>query len=143
MKVICTNVPMSPTGEMLETSPWVTVGAEYRVVSVVAEPARRVLVQIVTDDGSLGLFDSTNFMTVDGAVPERWTARIGEGGVLELAPTAWLAPGFWEAYYDGDSDAVDAVESELRRRWSTPGRAAGQPVRGARADRSAPHRCDE
>jgi hypothetical protein len=115
MKVICTKVPPSPTGEVLDTSPWVTVDAEYEVVSVIAEPARRVLVQIVTDDGSLGLFDSTSFMTVDGTVPEGWTARVGEDGVLELAPTAWLAPGFWEAYYDGDPAAIDAVTSELQR----------------------------
>ena len=98
----------------MDASPWVTVDAEYVVVSVIAEPARRVLLQIVTDDGTLGLFDSASFMTVDGAMPESWTARVGEGGVLELAPTAWLAPGFWEAYYDGDRLAVDAVESELR-----------------------------
>jgi len=114
MKVICTKVPLSPTGEVLDSSPWVTVDAEYDVVSVIAEPARRLLVQIVTDDGSLGLFDSANFMTVDGAMPESWAARIGEGGVLELAPAAWLAPGFWEAYYDGAPSAVDAVESELQ-----------------------------
>jgi hypothetical protein len=114
MKVICTKVPPSPTGEALEASPWVTVDAEYDVVSVIAEPARRLLVQIVTDDGSLGLFDSANFMTVDGAIPASWASRIGEGGVLELAPAAWLTPGFWESYYDGDPSAVDAVEAELQ-----------------------------
>ncbi len=82
---------------------------------MLAEPAGQVQVQIVTDDGrSLAWFDSTSFMTIDGAVPERWTVRIGEGGVLEIAPTAWLAPGFWEAYYDGDPSVVDAVESELQ-----------------------------
>lgn len=108
------KVPLSPTGEVLDSSPWVTVDAEYDVVSVIAEPARRLLVQIVTDDGSLGLFDSANFMTVDGVMPASWTARIGEGGVLEFAPAAWLAPGVWEAYYDGDPSAADAVEAELQ-----------------------------
>lgn len=53
-------------------------------------------------------------MTVDGAIAESWTAQIGEGGVLELAPVSWLAPGFWEAYYDGDPSVTDAVEAELR-----------------------------
>jgi hypothetical protein len=115
MKVICTKVPPSPTGEALDASPWVTVDAEYDVVSVLAEPDRQVQLQIITDDGrSLAWFDSTNFMTVDGAIPESWTARVGEGGVLELAPASWLAPGFWEAYYDGDPSATDAVEAELR-----------------------------
>lgn len=115
MKVICTKVPASPTGEPIEASPWVTVGAEYDVVSVIAEPARRVLVQIRTDDGSLGLFDSVNFMTTDGILPASWSTRIAEGGILELAPAAWLTPGFWEAFYDGDPAAVAAVETELQR----------------------------
>lgn len=113
MKVICTKVPPSPTGEVLDSSPWVRVDAEYVVVSVITEPARQVLLQIVADDGSLGLFDSANFMTIDGAIPETWRARIGEGGVVELAPATWLAPGFWEAYYRGELSAIDAVESEL------------------------------
>ena len=116
MKVICTKVPPTPNGEAPAASPWVTVDAEYHVVSVLAEPGGQVQVQILTDDGrSLAWFDSLNFMTVDGTVSERWTARIGEGGVLELAPKAWLVPGFWEAYYDGEASAVDAVESELQR----------------------------
>lgn len=115
MKVICTKVPPAPTGEVLDVSAWVTVDAEYHVVSVLAEPDRPVQLQIVTDDGrSLAWFESTNFMTVDGAMPESWTARIGEGGVLELGPAAWLVPGFWEAYYDGDPSAADAVEAELQ-----------------------------
>jgi hypothetical protein len=116
MKVICTKLPLSPNGEALESSPWVTLDAEYCVVSLLAEPGGQVQIQIVTDDGrSLGWHHSMYFMTVDGTVPDRWTVQIGEGGMLELAPTAWLAPGFWEAYYDGDPSAVDAVESELRR----------------------------
>lgn len=113
MRVICTKLPLSPTGETLDSSPWVRVDAEYVVVAVIAEPARRLLLQIETDDGSLGLFDSANFMTVDASIPRRWIARVGEGGVLELAPAAWLTPGFWEAYYDGEPAAVDAVQSEL------------------------------
>ena len=55
MKVICTKVPPSPTGEVLDSSPWVRVDAEYVVVSVITEPARQVLLQIVADDGSSGL----------------------------------------------------------------------------------------
>ena len=58
MKVICTKVPPSPTGEVLDSSPWVRVDAEYVVVSVITEPARQVLLQIVaaaTFTGLLGL----------------------------------------------------------------------------------------
>ncbi len=115
MKVVCTRVPPSPNGVVLEASPWVTVGAEYHVVSVLAEPHSQVRVQILTDDGrSLAWFDSTDFLTVDGTVPASWAVRIAEAGVLALGPAAWLVPGFWEAYYDEEPSAVGAVESELR-----------------------------
>ena len=100
---------------VVESSPWVTLDREYAVVSMLAEPGGRVQLQVLTDDGrSLGWFDSTNFMTVDDCIPSNWTARVGEGGVLELAPAVWLAPGFWEAYYDGDAEVADAVAVELR-----------------------------
>jgi hypothetical protein len=115
MIVICTRVPPTPTGEVSNASAWVTVDGVYQVVSVLAEPDRQVQLQIMTDDGcSLAWFDSANFMTVDGTMPERWTARISEGGVFELGPPALLAPGFWESYYDGDPSAADVVEAEVQ-----------------------------
>lgn len=114
MKVICTRLPAPVDGTEVHSSPWVTLDSEYHVVSLLAEPAGRVQLQIVTDDGqSLAWFDSSDFMTVDGNLPGSWTARVGEGGELELAPESWLAAGFWEAYYDGDPTAVEAVSSEL------------------------------
>jgi len=115
MKILCTKLPAPVDGMELESSPWVTLHREYPVVSLLAEPGGRVQLQILTDDGrSLGWFDSTNFMTVDGSIPSNWTTRVGEGGTLELAPAVWLAPGFWEAYYDGDLTAADAVAAEIR-----------------------------
>lgn len=114
MKVICTTIPRSPTGEIRDSSPWVTIGAEYVVVSVTAEPGRRVLLRLVTDDDSLGLYESVNFVTADDTVPETWTVQVSEGGMMDFAPASWLTPGFWEAYYDADPAAVDAVNSELQ-----------------------------
>jgi hypothetical protein len=114
MRILCTKLPAPLDGMFLEASPWVTLHREYFVVSMLAEPGGRVQLQVLTDDRSLAWFDSTNFMTVDGRLPGNWSIRIGEGGALELAPAVWLAPGFWEAYYDGDVTAADAVADELR-----------------------------
>ena len=112
---MCTRLPAPVDGMSLESSPWVTLGAEYFVVSLLADPSGRVQLHIVADDGrSLAWFDSINFMTVDGSLPRNWVASVGERGTLELAPECWLAPGFWEAYYDGDPAAAEAVEVELR-----------------------------
>lgn len=115
MRVICTRLPTAVNGTSLESSPWVTLHAEYIVVGLLAEPNGPVQLHIVADDGrSLAWFDSTDFMTVDGSLSGNWVASIRDRGALELAPAAWLAPGFWESYYDGDPATADAVESELQ-----------------------------
>lgn len=54
-------------------------------------------------------------MTVDGELPNSWEAKVEEGGILRLGPAAWIAPGFWEEYFDRAPGAVEAYERELRR----------------------------
>ncbi|MGJ9422940.1 hypothetical protein [Aeromicrobium sp. CF3.5] len=113
MKVLCIRVPAPIDGMQLDSSPWITLHREYVVASVGAQAPGRVQLQLVNDTGSLGWFDANCFLTVDSAIPENWSARVVEGGALELAPQAWLASGFWEKYYDGDPDARESVDQEL------------------------------
>jgi hypothetical protein len=115
MRVVCVRVPSPIDGLDADVSPWVTLHEEYVVVSLLAESDGRVKLQIITGDRrSLGWFNSVDFITSDGSIPANWVATVGEGGLVELAPAAWLVTGFWEAYYDGDSEAAAAVERELR-----------------------------
>ncbi|TCC48813.1 hypothetical protein E0H75_19770 [Kribbella capetownensis] len=114
MRVVCVDVPVPVIGMEVESSPWVTLDREYVVLAISAEAGGRVQLQLVTDDkDTLGWFDAGCFVCVEGDVPSTWVVRLGEKGLLELGPEAWLAPGFWEAYYDGDASAADAVESQL------------------------------
>lgn len=112
------RVPLSATGEAQEVSPWVTVGVSYPVLSVHVHPINGAQIQLLTDDRhTLGWFAIDDFRTVDTSIPKGWVSVLDEG-VLELGPAAWLAPGFWEAYYDGDEAAIEAVRHELRERVS-------------------------
>ncbi|WP_322747570.1 MULTISPECIES: hypothetical protein [unclassified Frankia] len=116
MRVLCTRIISPVTSGSIEDSAWVRLGGEYIVISVLACPGRRIELQIVGDDvRAPGLWDSEMFMTVDDRLPSNWVAKVGEGGVVELAPRRWLEPGFWEAYFDRDPDAVAAYEDELRQ----------------------------
>ncbi|ASN20167.1 hypothetical protein [Arthrobacter sp. YN] len=116
MKVRCTQLLTNDGRGTLESSPWLTLDAEYHVVSLLAYPGGRVLLRLLADnENGLALFDSTAFITVDGTVPDSWEARIREGGTLVFAPTSWLVPGFWEDYYDGDPAAAEAVRQELNK----------------------------
>lgn len=116
MRVKCTRIPYLGPGRPLDSSPWVTVGAEYTVISLLANPQGKITLHIVTDDGEgFAMYGSESFSITDGSIPESWVARMDEGGMLQLAPEPWLADGFWEAYYDGDPTAADEVKTYLRR----------------------------
>lgn len=113
MKVVCTAIPLAPDGSR-HSSPWVTVGVEYMVASLSASFARPLQLRLLLNDHNLGLFDADAFATVDRTIPASWVAQLSNCGTLQMGPAAWLVPGFWEAYYDDDPVAIEAVEAELR-----------------------------
>jgi len=114
MKVVCVRLISPVDGKPMTDSTWVKLDAEYPVLSVLAVPDGRVQLQILTDDGqNAGWFDAAMFMTSDASVPPNWAVRIGEGGELEMAPTRWSTPGFWESFYDGDPHARRVFAEEL------------------------------
>jgi hypothetical protein len=102
-------------------SGFLTVGAEYVVLSVQASPRQGVHFRIVDDDGSSpGLYEAEKFDLVSDSVPSNWRIAVGVGGsaaAFELAPEAWLEPRFWLDFFgDGDMAAVAAQEVFERER---------------------------
>lgn len=111
MRVVCVRIVNPVTGEAETVSSWLQQDREYDVLEIYAYPGGRVELRLASDDaGTPVLFDSAMFMTIDGSLPSNWEGRIGEGGILRLAPREWLEPGFWERYFDGDPDALGAYE---------------------------------
>jgi hypothetical protein len=114
MRVICTATAGATTGEPVSTSPWLTVGREYVVLEIVARPGRDVLFRVATDQsGSPGLWDSRLFRTVATDMPASWSAALDDNGVVTIGPESWQRVGFWEAYFDGDPEAVRVYEDEM------------------------------
>jgi hypothetical protein len=114
MKVVCVQLISPVDGKPMAETAWVKLDAEYPVLSVLAAPAGRVQVQILTEDGrSAGWFDAAMFMTSDSSVPSNWVVSIGECGEFELGPARWAAPGYWESFYDGDPQARVIFAEEL------------------------------
>lgn len=113
MKVQCNLLRSPATGKILESSPWLTIGKEYVVISIVSGLAGKVMLHLVTDDGSFGFFDVDCFLTTDQSIPSNWVGQIDDHGDLELAPASWLEMGFWESYYDDDVAAQATVNTEL------------------------------
>lgn len=114
MKVIYAQIAVAAGERPFEGSGWLKLDAEYTVTSLLAYPSGRVQIQLLADDQrNMAWVDSKAVMTIDGTIPESWEARVGDGGVLEIAPPRWLVPGFWEDYYDGDPSAAETVKEEL------------------------------
>lgn len=114
MRVRCERLINPGTLQPESSSPWLEVGGEYAVLTVMALPEGTTWVRIYVDDerGAM-LLDSRMFVTVDTSIPANWVSAIDDRGALRLGPATWLEPGYWESYYDGDPSAVTTFHREL------------------------------
>jgi hypothetical protein len=101
-----------PTGQ----SPWMTVGRTYHVLSVVLDKHSRWLLRLVSDENrDVGLFRLEQFEVLTTRIPASWVLEWSNAGTFELSPSAWLAPGFWERYFEHDKTAHDEFERESHK----------------------------
>ena len=115
MKVRCIRLISHVDGSEMTDSPWLTVGRQYLVVSVVAVPGRHVSLQIINDQSRLGMFDSRMFTTSHHSVPPNWVVKVSHEGVLEFAPEPWQEAGFWERFYNDEPEAIRICEEEISK----------------------------
>jgi hypothetical protein len=106
-------------GESVEEHPRLRLGEEYVVLSVLVDRSIwRVGLQLHEDDEwhPWSWYPAGMFETVSTAIPSNWVTKLNSDGALELAPEAWLQPGFYEGYVDGERNgpAAQAIfEREL------------------------------
>jgi hypothetical protein len=85
-------------------APWLHAGKVYDVLSVEGRGKYRIESE---QSGTPALFDSAIFEVVDGSRPSNWVAY-GEN----LLPERWAARGFWEAFFDGEPEALRIYREE-------------------------------
>jgi hypothetical protein len=111
VKALCVRV----AGEGDQDS-WLTLNHEYQVLSILMTPKGPAKLRMIADDGRTPvLTDASLFVMSAQPFPPNWVVAIGEGGVVELGPTPWLEPGFWERYFDSDADAILQFQEEIMR----------------------------
>lgn len=111
MKCVCVRLR-----DKSRDDPWLTLGREYDVLSILVVPGRLSVLRILADDGRTPiLVESSAFEMVSQEIPSNWFCVISEGGVVELGPEAWLQDGFWERYFDGDAVAVEQFWQDVQR----------------------------
>lgn len=93
---------------------WLTLNREYDVLSVLMTPKGPVKLRIIADDGRTPILaEASLFAMSSQPVSPSWSLVIREGGVVELGPSSWLEPGFWERYFDRDADALSEFEEQI------------------------------
>ena len=121
MMVRCERLLSPTTGESLQKSPLLTIGREYRVLSVIAQPGKRTLLRLIDDEGGRpSLWDARMFKTTTTRIPHIWGIRIDDDGILTLAPPDWQRDGFWEDYFEDDPRAVAEFQTALRALQAEP-----------------------
>lgn len=97
-------------------APWLSLGNEYRVLSILVPSNGSPLLRVIADDGRTPiLVEAELFEMSSQRIPDNWVGVIREGGVVELGPESWLESGFWERYFDGDAAVVAKFEEEVRK----------------------------
>ncbi|MFJ2023454.1 hypothetical protein ACIODW_06505 [Streptomyces sp. NPDC087897] len=92
-----------------------TEGREYAVLEISAPFKRAAAFRVEFTEAGLiqsGLFDSRAFTVTSHSLPPNWKYFQFESGSFSLCPESWNAPGFWEAYYEGDPHAIAVYEKE-------------------------------
>ena len=68
MRVTCTKV-VDAIGRPMDESPWLSLGEEYVVLAVAAEPERHIALLFSHGGTDIGWWDSRAFVTVDERIP--------------------------------------------------------------------------
>lgn len=114
MKVRCTKL-LTPDGTPQQSSPWLTLGAIYDVLTVEFDRNGLWLVRLIGDSANeVALFPIDAFEIVSNRLAPSWVASQTER-FFQLAPEAWLDAQFWERFYDRDAGAIETFETELAR----------------------------
>jgi hypothetical protein len=112
MKVRCIKL-VDSRGNMLEKSPWLTLGKVYDVLTVTFGTQQKWLLRLVGDGlNGVALFPLDQFEIVSQKIPAPWVVTWNSKGTFEMTAEAWSQPEFWERFYDGDPDARQTFERE-------------------------------
>ena len=112
MRVCCIEV-VDSVGKPIAESPWLTIGAEYVVLAILARPQGSVRFAVYHGDGDMAVWDSRIFSVADDRMPPNWVVGVAPGGELEIGPGRWMEPSFWSDFHDGDPAALATYREEL------------------------------
>ena len=97
----------------MSSASWLRLHEEYDVLEIYFLPNHGTQLRIASEEAGVPvLFDSVLFVTIDDRIPSSWVAQIEPDGALTVGPRRWLAPGFWEDYFNQVPRAIEIYEEE-------------------------------
>ena len=106
---------VSPSSEFSENV-WLCSGVNYHVLSVHID-RNGISYRLLTGVDSIPtLHDAVEFNVVDPSVYQGWVVTIHKlQGTISLEPASWANDWFWQAYFDGNPEAVRLFDLEKDR----------------------------
>lgn len=103
------------SGEEKNVRAWLSLQDEHVVLEVSASLKDSMThYRLLAKDGKTpALFPANLFVVTSIDVPSNWSIVLTEAH-LNILPSRWSRPGFWEAYFDGDQQALMEFREELR-----------------------------
>lgn len=116
MKVKCIRL-LDALDREVETSPWLTLGDVYHVMSIdIGQDGKRRYGIVTSGRGdewpSMGAHQAECFEIVSTMVPSNWRPKVNAHGGITIAPDAWLQPSFFVDFYDHDAASLPAFQRE-------------------------------
>ncbi|GAB3402845.1 hypothetical protein GCM10027569_09320 [Flindersiella endophytica] len=97
----------------MESHPSIRLGVPYPVLSIYASPGRTELRILDDDENVPSIWNSELLETISARIPSNWTAITRPDGGVEVGPESFMAPGFWDRYFDGETSAQATFREEL------------------------------
>ena len=116
MKVRCIRL-LDKDGNEVTSSPWLTLGQTYHVLSIFIDATGKRSYGIVNSElpgewPIIGNHQAECFEIVSAVVPSNWRVWIHESSAIGISPAAWQAPGFDEALFEHDPTTYPVFERE-------------------------------
>ncbi|MCA8505622.1 hypothetical protein LGN13_28410, partial [Burkholderia multivorans] len=127
MKVKCVRL-LDAFGREVASSPWLTLGRIYHVVTVEIDATGKRRYGLVTSEKagewpSMGEHQAECFELVSATVPSNWRSKIDANGTISIAPGAWSLSELLCVRHK-------LMAKEPRYATQTQGRSAGRTGQG-------------
>lgn len=118
MKVKCIRL-LDHQGNKVASSPWLTLGKTYHVLSIFIDATGNRSFGIVSSElpgewPNFGTHQAECFKVASTIVPSNWRVWVHESSSIGISPAAWQAPGFAEALSEHDPATYAVFDRERR-----------------------------